>query len=384
MSQPSSMDYKMYAVLYVDDEPANLTAFTYCFEDEFQVLTCASGEEALKLMEERNVAVLLADQRMPGMSGADLCSKARELYPDTVRIIVSAYSDIAAMMEAINSGQVARYVFKPWRENEVMGVLRSSIETYHLGRLVKTLQVRLLQGQQQAGAHMAFSRLLHEISNPLNTMGGTLDYIAGNMAELQRAMTERPADAMNLAEEIRSASADALKAYEVVQGIIQLFRAGAAERSSKARGIDLCRAVLNAVAIVRSEIRKRGEVFVSTPPDLPPVAIDAVHASQILVNLLINANESLAPEYSTRNRVQVTVDRNETYAVVEVADTGCGIPPEHMDTVFVPFFSTKPSDIDRGLGLAVVKDLVEQARGHIEVKSQVDQGTTFTVRLPFA
>jgi len=74
--------YRGYKVLYVDDEPANLTSFKYCFDDRFDVITAGGAEEALALLAAGPVAILLADQRMPGMSGAELCRVAREKHPD--------------------------------------------------------------------------------------------------------------------------------------------------------------------------------------------------------------------------------------------------------------------------------------------------------------
>ena len=99
------VDYKQYPVLFVDDEPQNLVVFRYAMEDNFSVLTASSGADALRVLEQREIGVLLADQRMPGMSGSELCARAREIQPDAVRIIITAYADIHAAINAINQGQ---------------------------------------------------------------------------------------------------------------------------------------------------------------------------------------------------------------------------------------------------------------------------------------
>src|SRR5689334_24482036 len=103
------VEHKLYPVLFVDDEPQNLVVFRYAMEDHFTVLTAQSGAEALQLLQRHQIAVLLADQRMPAMSGVELCARARELQPDAVRIIITAYADIHAAIDAINQGQVSRY-----------------------------------------------------------------------------------------------------------------------------------------------------------------------------------------------------------------------------------------------------------------------------------
>ena len=98
------MNYRGYKILYVDDEPANLTTFRYCFDEQFEVLTASGAEEALGILARNPVAVLLADQRMPEMSGAELCQIVRERHPDVVRMILTAYADITAAVAAINAG----------------------------------------------------------------------------------------------------------------------------------------------------------------------------------------------------------------------------------------------------------------------------------------
>src|SRR5207253_5671121 len=138
------MIFKDAAVLYVDDEPGNLTAFAYCFDDQFLVRTALSADEALAILAREPVALLLADQRMPGMTGAQLSALVRERHPDVVRMIVTAYADIGDAVAAINTGQVLRYILKPWREEAMLEILRAGVEAYQLGMLVRELQVRIL------------------------------------------------------------------------------------------------------------------------------------------------------------------------------------------------------------------------------------------------
>src|SRR5687767_10291527 len=120
--------YRDYPILYVDDEPQNLLTLRYALDDEFTVLTASTGAEAMQVLEQRSIAVLLCDQRMPGMTGVEVCRRARDLRPDVVRIIVTAYADLQAAVDAINQGQVARYVTKPWRNDELIELLRATID----------------------------------------------------------------------------------------------------------------------------------------------------------------------------------------------------------------------------------------------------------------
>jgi DNA-binding NtrC family response regulator len=113
-----------HAVLYVDDEPQNLELFRLQLGRELRVLTAKSGAEALEVLARERVAVLLTDERMPGLSGIELLAQTVERWPDVVRIIVSAYSDAARLLLAINRGHAHEYVVKPWDRAE----LRASID----------------------------------------------------------------------------------------------------------------------------------------------------------------------------------------------------------------------------------------------------------------
>src|SRR3712207_2457110 len=105
---------KNYKILIVDDEPANLRLLERLFRHNYTILTAASGEEALALIEQHDVALLITDQRMPGMTGIDLIKQTAALRPHTVRIVLTGYADTHALVEAINCGQVYRFLAKPW------------------------------------------------------------------------------------------------------------------------------------------------------------------------------------------------------------------------------------------------------------------------------
>ena len=102
-----------YKILIVDDEPANLRTLARLFREEYQVMTAGSGAEALELLIQHDVALLITDQRMPGMTGIELLKNTVSLRPRMVRMILTGYTDVEALVEAINCGEVYRYVTSP-------------------------------------------------------------------------------------------------------------------------------------------------------------------------------------------------------------------------------------------------------------------------------
>jgi CheY-like chemotaxis protein len=134
-------------MLVVDDEPDNLDLLYRTFRREFQVLKADSGASALEILsQEGEVAVIISDQRMPEMKGTEFLSKTVPQFPNTVRIILTGFTDIEDLVEAINSGQVYKYITKPWDPNELKTVVQRAAETYELLKQ-RTEELRRAQAQ---------------------------------------------------------------------------------------------------------------------------------------------------------------------------------------------------------------------------------------------
>ena len=119
-------------VLVVDDEPRVLDALEAILAAEFRVLRAESGEEALRLLPESEVAVIVTDYRMPGMTGVELLRRSQALAPAAVRIVLTAYTDVDSLMDAINTGGIYHFIAKPWEPNELLVVVRRAAERHAL------------------------------------------------------------------------------------------------------------------------------------------------------------------------------------------------------------------------------------------------------------
>ena len=146
------MSTKKGRVLYVDDEEINLVNFRETLCDDFEIFTAGSGKEALALLaREGEMALVVSDQRMPGMSGIELLTEIRTTYPDTIRMIISAYTEIHELIEAINKAEVYRYFVKPWKEEQLRLTIGNAVGTYALGQEIKRF---VEQGRKQMAERM--------------------------------------------------------------------------------------------------------------------------------------------------------------------------------------------------------------------------------------
>ncbi len=119
-----------HTILAVDDEPANLRMLERLFHREYKVLTASSGEQALDLLREEDVSLIITDQRMPGMSGTDLLRLSLASHPDAVKIILTGYTDIDALIDAINTSRVHKFVSKPWDPLALKDIVREAVENF--------------------------------------------------------------------------------------------------------------------------------------------------------------------------------------------------------------------------------------------------------------
>jgi response regulator RpfG family c-di-GMP phosphodiesterase len=126
---------KSLKILIVDDEPANLRSLERLFREDYDVLTAPSGADAIQLLHRHDdVALLITDQRMPEMTGIELLQKTVLLRPRMVRMILTGYTDVDALVEAINCGQVYRYVTKPWSNAELLLTVKRALEHYETNK----------------------------------------------------------------------------------------------------------------------------------------------------------------------------------------------------------------------------------------------------------
>jgi DNA-binding NtrC family response regulator len=136
-------------ILYVDDEENNLNSFKATFRREFDVSVAISAAEAKEILKEKKFEIIITDQRMPGISGVDFLASIINEYPESIRMLLTGYADIQAVIDAINKGQIYQYIAKPWDEHQMRVIINNAHEIFSLRQENKELLKSLIRANEQ-------------------------------------------------------------------------------------------------------------------------------------------------------------------------------------------------------------------------------------------
>lgn len=175
------MTQEVLRVLFVDDEERIVSLLRTIFRQSYEVYTATSGEEALKIVAQKHIHVLVSDQRMPGMLGIELLSRVRKLSPNTMRILLTGYSDLAAIVGSVNDGEVFRYINKPWEHSEIKEIVAQAAKiartTEHAPVIVPAEAVHAQQSP--AVAFAAELLVIDDNEDVINSISGMFQNVYG-------------------------------------------------------------------------------------------------------------------------------------------------------------------------------------------------------------
>jgi two-component system, NtrC family, response regulator HupR/HoxA len=177
-------------ILIVDDEVRSQDAMRRLLDEEFAVLTASTADEARTQLERQDVHVILCDQRMPGLTGVEFLKEVRERWPDTVRIVISGYTDSEDIIAGINDAGIYQYILKPWMPDHLLGTVRTAVETRTLQRSLHRLDIELRAGtpvlRQRSQAKLATARAVFDFDRIERAPGSPLDAVCELAARIAR------------------------------------------------------------------------------------------------------------------------------------------------------------------------------------------------------
>ncbi|MBP6840059.1 MAG: hybrid sensor histidine kinase/response regulator [Kofleriaceae bacterium] len=374
----------MPKILYVDDEPANLIVFEEIFgvahagADALPVITAGSGAAALAaLAEDPDIAIVLSDQRMPGMTGVELLQQVRDRHPRVVRLLVTAYADLTSAIEAINRGAVHRYLRKPWQPVELRLELADALARHAQAERLREIERRMMETERVYTLGVVAAGIVHELRNPIGVVSNYIDLARDALGQVSG---HGAAQARRLLD---SAAVGAERMVEIVRGVeLSTRRRVGVDRANVAEVAELT------VGMVHGEVRSRAELVLAVPLGLW-VALSPTQLSQILLNLVLNAVEAVGgagrpgPGGATRGHIRVAAEAVGDRIRIEVSDDGPGVPADVRPRIFEAFFTTKHEG-GTGLGLAICRQIATDAGGSLELQDRPGGGATFVLTVPAA
>lgn len=375
-------------ILLVDDEVEMLQSLHDLLRLDYRVLSCSSGAEAIKVLESNEpVQVVMSDQRMPDILGVEVLSQARVLRPEATRLLITAYADVKAVIDAINQGRVHRYLTKPWESDELLAVVRQAVERSDLVNERNRLLVELQESNQrlvEAGrVRTAFIEVAsHELNTPVAVVLG--------LAQLWRLThAEKATESEQLwMERIQNAGK---RLAGTVDRMLKLVKSEDFGSPLDLRPTPIAPLIEEAIQGVLPFAQRRGQTLrVDVEKQLGEAEIDLAKIGDAMTNLLINAIK-FSPD---GGEIRVSAKSVGTDLIqFEVSDQGVGIAPELQPFLFEPFFTgfdTKHHSSGEfefgkrgiGLGLCLVKRFAELHGGTVSVKSEPGTGSTFAFQIP--
>jgi two-component system cell cycle sensor histidine kinase/response regulator CckA len=261
-----------------------------------------------------------------------------------------------------------------------LGVVRDVTEQ-------KKLQSQLMVSDRMASVGTLAAGVAHEINNPLAAVIANLDYMAESLRHMIGGDSAEASPTRSTAwvlEEIKTPLDDARDAAERVRFIVRDLKMFSRSPSDEPTGaVDVKAIMESSLRMAWNEIRHRARL-VKNYGAVPGVRANEARLGQVFLNLVINAAQALQEGHAERNEIRVSTRLDGDRVIIEVADTGAGIPPEILGRIFDAFFTTKAVGVGTGLGLAICHRIVTDMGGELTVETEIGTGTTFRVALPIA
>ncbi len=382
----TTIDYKRYAVLYVDDEEMSLKYFEKSFEKEFRIFSAVNAEEGLKILAnpENQIGVIMSDQRMPGQKGVQLLEQARIRYPQVIRILITAYADYGVTVDAVNIGNVFRYVTKPFQVQDMLNTLKRAIEFHSIQRERDDLMREKLSVLQQVvivdrviSLGVLAAGLGSRLRNPMQAVQAFLGLMRSTLA-MEPSGSVRLHDPVIWAELHSHVIKQAAQVSEMLGSDANVVIPSADDK------VDLLEVVQSALAAFADELDRKS---IRPRITMPPVSVTMQTNRERLkkvIDLLIQGELSTLPQggaFSLRGEV-ISFGKTPIGISLDVSDEGPGLPWSELRSVIDPSVPQTADSHEIGLRLMVLFLLVHDLGGGIRVNNNQGKGTSLRLELP--
>nr|WP_246535263.1 hybrid sensor histidine kinase/response regulator [Litoribacter alkaliphilus] len=352
-------------VLYIDDEDNNLNSFKASLRKDFVVHTAINAEAGLEMVKLEEYQVVIADQRMPEITGVEFFEKLIAINPNPIRILLTGYSDIKSVIDAINKGEVYRFIDKPWNIEQIKNAIYNAGEIYFTRKELKDKNDKLKKVHTEMN-QFVYS-LSHELRGPLMSISG--------ISKLAKLENQNP----EVLEYFTMIDHATDKLDDFIYKMLDFYRSTKIENKI--------------VAIDFNKVLSQQYAAYQEKWDLEDVAVD-FNVNQtfdfytddsklrVILNNLFGNAFNFQKKDNPFKKIRIAVEVTEDNAIIEVFDNGIGIDEKLQKEVFNLFQRATQQNVGSGIGLYMVKESVELMQGKITLQSKMGEGTHVRVELP--
>jgi signal transduction histidine kinase len=388
-------------LLIIDDELEILNTLKRVFYSDYKLHVTQNIKEAFAIMEKFSIGVILCDQQMPEMSGSDFFSIVKDSYPNTIRILITGYSELSDAIMSINDGNIFRYITKPWILSDLKNSVKEAFEKNALieenldmvevlknANLILENKVReKTQKQEETNKKLKESltaqeefiaNISHDLKTPLNVISASVQLLS--MYCNNGLFDEKKNSFIKYLESIKQNS---YRLSKLINNIVDSSKIKAGFFELHLSNNDIVKVTEEIVMSVTTFTESKGlNIIFDTNIEEKIIACDPEKIERLILNLISNAIKFS----DVGDEILVAVKDSDEFVEISVKDNGIGIEKKKFEMIFDRFKQVNES-LSRnaegtGIGLSLVKSIAELHGGSIHVKSELGKGSEFTVMLP--
>lgn len=333
---------------------------------DYHVFIAPDTTQALATLEQNpDLRVILSDQRMPNQTGVQFFEKVRILYPNPMRVLITGYADIEAVIESINRGHIFRYIRKPWKEVDIISAIEEANKFYVTNSMLSIKNDELQKAYDELDK-FAYS-VTHDMRGPLLSILGAVDLSKSidDINEIKEMLGMMEKSVLKLDNFIRSVH----EYYNLKRGDLHIVN------------IDFDNIIKDLSDMYEITGKMNNVKFITNLSEKEAFRSDEMYLRIILNNLLSNAFKYNRKDISDKF-VELNIETGNGSALITVKDNGIGIHENHIGEIFKMFYRATNEETGSGFGLYNVKDALTKLNGEVIVDSKPDEGTIFKVIIP--
>lgn len=350
-------------VLLLDDNLNNLQSFKANFRKDYTVYIAQSAKDALRMIAEFDIPVVISDYRMPEQDGVSFLETVKNEFPYSLRIMLTGHADLPAVVQAINQSEIFRFLTKPWKYEELKKGIDDAFSLYETRLLLEKKNLELKK------AYVELDRLVystaHDFTGPLSNILGLITLI--------RMDKDQSEEYINLIERTTK------KLTLLAKDVLSFHRNKRTKvENQNVRLHQLVHAVLNEYQYYENADKINYSIEID---QVTPLITDKSRLRFILNNLLSNAIKFQDKTKENRS-VEIKAVVSDEELVLSIEDNGIGIPEERQAKIFEIYYRGSNLSTGAGIGLYIVKEAVDVVNGEIVMTSKLGEGTRFTIKVP--